>query len=56
VDSASVPGNSLPFEITMLVEDKGMVTFVPSLSIISVELAPVSSVKNLSFSLLGSNS
>ena len=52
---ANVPGNSLPLVIATLIAFKLIVVVVPSVSvIIKVDSAPVSSVKNSSFSLLGS--
>ena len=55
VDVASVPGNSLPFVIATLIAVKVILVVVPvGLVNIRVELPPVSSVKNLLFSLFGS--
>ena len=52
-----MPGNSLPFEIVITLGlESGTVVILPDPSVtVSVELLPCSSVKNLLFSLLGSD-
>ena len=53
---ANVPGKSLPLVIATLIASKLMFVVVPSVSVITnVDSAPVSSVKNSSFSFFGSD-
>ena len=53
--NARLPGRSLPLVTETLIGVNGMLEIIPAASVtVNVELAPDSSVKNLSFSDLGS--